>query len=156
MTRAILLRSLLFALLWWALAEGQLANWGLGLLAVLAALATSLRLLPPAARGISLPGLLGYLAFFTGKSLLGGLQVSLLALRGRQALRPAILEWRLTLPPGAPRVLMLNTLGLMPGTVGVELSDARLRVHVIDERLSIPVEVRRLEAHIARLFGAHP
>lgn len=156
MTRAILLRSLLFALLWWVLVEGRLANWGLGLLAILAAVSASQHLLPPGSRRISLTGLLGYLAFFASQSLHGGLQVSLLALRGRQALQPAIVEWRLALPPGAPRVLMLNTLGLMPGTVGVELSDERLRLHVIDERLSIQAEVGALEAHIARLFGARP
>lgn len=153
MTRAILLRSLLFALLWWVLVEGRLASWGLGVLAILAAVWTSLRLLPPGPRRISLAGLLGYLAFFTRNSLHGGLQVSLLALRGRRALQPAILEWTLALPPGAPRVLMLNTLGLMPGTVGVELRDERLRVHVIDERLAIHAEVEALESHIARMFG---
>lgn len=155
MPRAILYRGLLLALLWWVLSEGRADSWALGAPAVLAALWVSLHLLPPPRR-ISAGGLLGYLAFFLGNSLRGGLQVSLLALRGRAALEPAILEWRLKLPEGLPRVLMLNTLGLMPGTVGVELDDARLRVHVIDRRLPIAAEVAALERHIARIFGACP
>ncbi|MNF05208.1 hypothetical protein D3C80_2048860 [compost metagenome] len=50
-------------------------------------------------------------------------------------------------------MLLLNTLGLMPGTLGVELTDDRLRIHVLDERLPILAEVKVLEAHIARMFG---
>lgn len=154
MLGVILYRGLLLALLWGILVEGNPANWGLGLAAVLAALGASLYLLPPAAPRLRIVGLLGYLAFFVRNSLQGGLQVSLLALRGRDALQPAILEWRLELPPGLPRVLMLNTLGLMPGTVGVELDDERLHVHVIDARLPIADEVAALQARIARIFGA--
>jgi len=153
MIRAIIQRSLLFALLWWVLAEGRPDSWGLGVLAVCAALWASLRLLPAGSRRISLAGLLGYLAFFVWNSVRGGAQVAWMALRGRQVLQPAILEWKLALPPGAPSVLLLNTLGLMPGTLGVELTDDRLRVHVIDERLPILAEVAVLEAHIARMFG---
>ncbi|HEY6612200.1 MAG TPA: Na+/H+ antiporter subunit E [Pseudomonas sp.] len=153
MIRALVQRSLLFALLWWVLVAGRADSWGLGVLAVLAALWASLRLLPPGSRRISLAGLLGYLAFFIWNSVRGGAQVSWMALRGRQTLQPAILEWTLGLPPGAPSVLLLNTLGLMPGTLGVELTDDRLRIHVVDERLPILAEVKVLEAHIARMFG---
>lgn len=153
MIRASIQRSLLFALLWWVLVEGRADSWGLGVLAVLAALWASLRLLPPGSRRISLAGLLGYLAFFVWNSARGGAQVSWMALRGRNTLQPAILEWQLGLPPGAPSVLLLNTLGLMPGTLGVELTDDRLRIHVVDERLLILDEIKVLEAHIARIFG---
>ncbi len=156
MRRALLQRSLLLALLWWVLVEGRGDSWGLGLLAVGAALWTSLWLLPPATRRLSLRGLLGYLAFFVGYSVHGGLQVSWMALRGRRSLQPAILQWKLALPPGAPRILLLNTLGLMPGTLGVELVDDCLRVHVLDERLSNLAVARVLETHIARLFGVGP
>jgi hypothetical protein len=41
----------------------------------------------------------------------------------------------------------------MPGTVGVRLDDARLRLHVLDARLPVAEEARKLETLIARLFG---
>jgi len=153
MIRAIVQRSLLFALLWWVLTEGRWDAWLLGVPAVCGALWASLRLLPPGPRRLSLTGLLGFLAFFLLNSARGGAQVAWMAVRGRQALQPAILEWTLGLPSGAPSVLLLNTLGLMPGTLGVELTDDRLRIHVLDERLPILAEMAVLEAHIARMFG---
>ena len=54
---------------------------------------------------------------------------------------------------GGARVLLLNTLGLMPGTVAVDMDDAGLRLHVLDERLPVVAETRALEAAITRLFG---
>jgi multicomponent Na+:H+ antiporter subunit E len=94
-----------------------------------------------------------FIAFFLWNSIRGGLQVARLALRPRLDLAPMMLELSLALPPGAARVLMLNTLGLMPGTVGVRMDDARLRLHVLDARLPVAEEARKLETLIARLFG---
>ncbi len=76
-----------------------------------------------------------------------------MALRPRPDLRPEFLELELALPVGSPRVLMLNTLGLMPGTLGVRLDGNRLKLHVLDKRLPVAAAARELEAHIARLFG---
>jgi multicomponent Na+:H+ antiporter subunit E len=154
MMRAALQRGLLFALLWWIAAEGRQDAWGAGLAAVAAATGASLVLLPPGQTGISALGLLGFLGFFVLQSAKGGTQVAMLALRPRIDLRPTVIELSLTLPPGLPRVLMAAVLGLMPGTVGVRLSGDRLRVHVLDERLSVAAETVALEAHIARMFGS--
>lgn len=154
MIAAILFRGLAFALLWWVLAEGRADAWGLGVAAALAATLASLWLLPPGGRRIGALPLLRFVLFFLWNSLRGGLQVALMALRRRPGLRPAIVEISLALPPGAPRLLLLNALTLMPGTLGVRLSDdGRLRVHVLDARLPLAAEAGALEAHIARLFG---
>ena len=156
MMRAALQRGLLFALLWWISVEGRQDAWGMGLLAVLAASAASLALLPPGKNRIAPGAVLGFLGFFVWQSAKGGMQVAAIALRPRLDLRPAMIELSLTLPPGLPRVLMAGVLGLMPGTVGVRLAGARLRVHVLDERLPVAAGMRRLEAHIARMFGVPP
>lgn len=149
-------RGLLFALFWWVLAEGRLEGWGLGLVAIVAALAASLALSPPRRCGFSSIGLLGFLGFFLLRSAQGGAQVAVLALRPGLALRPTLLELPLSLPPGAPRTLMINAIGLMPGTVAVRITDDRLQVHALDERMPIAAEARALERCIARLFGAPP
>ncbi|MDP2171212.1 MAG: Na+/H+ antiporter subunit E [Rhodocyclaceae bacterium] len=153
-TATLALRAGLFALLWWILAEGRLDAWWLGAVGVAAATWASLRLAPPGALNIRVVPLLRFLAFFVWNSLRGGAQVAFMALRPRPDLAPALLELELVLPPGTPRVLMLNTLGLMPGTLGVRLDAATLRLHVLDARLPVAAEARALEAHIARLFGA--
>lgn len=151
---AALRRVSLFAFLWWVLAEGRWEAWGLGAVAVAAATWASLHLQPPSRRHFSLIGFLGFAGFFLWNSLRGGAQVAWMALRLRPDLRPALLELELALPAGAPRVLMLSTLGLMPGTLGVSLDNDRLKLHVLDERLPVAAQARVLEAHIARLFGA--
>lgn len=153
MTVALVRRGILFALLWWVLAEGSRDGWLLGAIAVAAASWASLRLLPPHVPGVLLTRLPGFLAFFVWNSLRGGVQVAWLALRSRAKLRPAILELVLELPPGAPRILMVGTLGLMPGTLGVRLQDDRLQLHVLDTGLPVAAEAAALQAHIARLFG---
>jgi multicomponent Na+:H+ antiporter subunit E len=153
MIRPILARGLAFVVLWWILAEGRLDGWLLGGVAVAAATWSSIKLQPPGKQPIRLAGLIGFLRFFVWNSLRGGMQVAGMALRGRAALRPGIIELRVTLPPGGGRILLVNTLGLMPGTLGVDLDDTNLRLHVLDDSQPIVAETRALEASIAGLFG---
>lgn len=152
--RILWLRVLLFACLWWILTEGRLDGWLLGGVAVIAATWASVALWPSAAHGVRLTALPGFLAFFLINSVRGGWQVALMALRGRRALQPAFLELPLNLPAGAPQILLTTVLGLMPGTVGIELADDRLRLHVLHQDLPVVAEARALERRIAALFGA--
>lgn len=149
----ILRRGILLALLWWVLAEGRTDAWGVGAASVLLALLASLHLAPPGSIRLSLTGLLGFAGFFLMQSLRGGAQVALRALRPRMDLAPAMVELAVTLPAGLPRVLLVNTLNLLPGTVGVGLEGDRLRLHVLDARLPIAEEVRAVEARIARMLS---
>lgn len=151
--KSALTRALLFAVLWWLLAEGRVDGWPMGGLAVVAATWASLVLTPPAAQGLRLAALPGFLAYFLFNSVRGGWQVAGMARRGRQALRPALLELPLNLPAGAPRILLTYALSLMPGTVGVELVDDRLRLHVLHQDLPVVREAQALERRIAALFG---
>ena len=152
--KAMVLRSSLFALFWWVLAEGRQDGWMLGAVAVALATWISLKLLPPAAFPLRLARLPGFVAFFVLNSVRGGLQVAGMAWRGPASLQPALIELPLGLPPGAPRILLVNALSLMPGTLGVEMSDTLLRLHVLDRRLPVLDEARALEARIAHLFGS--
>lgn len=150
--RAILRRGLFFALLWWVLAQGRTDSWGLGLISVALALGASLWLSPPGQGRFSITGLLRFSGFFLIKSVKGGIQVAIMALRPRLDLAPAMVELPITLPAGPARVLLINTLNLLPGTLSVGLDHDLLRLHVLDARLPIEAGVRAAEAHIARLF----
>lgn len=152
--RAILLRTAVFSALWRVLAEGRDDGWALGLVAVALATWTSLVVLPPRERSLSPVGILRFIGFFIHHSLRGGIQVGAMALRGRSALHPAVQEMTVTLPPGDARILLVNALGLMPGTLGVEQAGETLRLHVLDERLPVLAEARALEAVIGHIFGA--
>jgi len=151
--RSIFLRGLLFVVLWWILADGRHDGWLLGGIAVAAATWTSLKLQPPARQIIRLAGLVAFLRFFVWHSLRGGMQVAGMALRGRASLKPGIIELRVTLPSGGARILLVNSVGLMPGTLSVDLDDNNLRLHVLDDCQPVVAETRALEASIANLFG---
>lgn len=151
--RAFFLRAAVFALLWWALAEGRMGNWGVGAVSILLAAAVSLILSPPAPGGLAWRRLPGFAWFFLRESFRGGLQVALLAFRPMDRLAPALQELPLHLPPGPQRVLLVNTLNLLPGTLGVELEKETLHLHVLDARQPIADEVGALQARIARLYG---
>lgn len=146
-------RLLLFSGLWWLLSEGRNEGWLLGSIAVVAATWASLELWPTAAPFPRLAALPGFLLYFLVNSLRGGIQVAVMALRGKSALMPGFVDLALSLPAGAPQILLTYTLGLMPGTVGVELANGRLRVHTLDVRLPVASEARALERRIAALFG---
>ncbi len=151
--RAFLWRGTLFALLWWALTDGRPGSWAVGSVAVAFASAASLRLLPPVPTHVSRIGLLRFLVFFVHQSLRGGVQVAWFALRPRLALSPAIHEVGLRLPAGISRVLLANTMSLLPGTLSVELQGDRLCLHVLDASAPTETEVRTAETRLAQMLG---
>lgn len=152
-SRLWLIRVPLFAALWWVLAEGETRAWGVGVATVLAATAASVWLWPPSRAHLSPVGLLAFLAFFAQQSLRGGCTVALLALRPRLRLRPGLRVLPLRLPPGAGRVLLADTLSLLPGTVSAGLCDDELHLHVLDQALVDDADLRAAETRVARLFG---
>ena len=64
-----------------------------------------------------------------------------------------MLDLPIALPPGSARVMLVNTLALLPGTLSVRIEGDRLRLHVLDRRLPIVEELRAVEAAIARIQG---
>ncbi|MDK9719025.1 MAG: Na+/H+ antiporter subunit E [Trichlorobacter sp.] len=156
MIGCLLRRTVGFALVWWVATEGNFTAWPLAVIAVAVTVAVSLRLLPPGSTpGLSLSGMAGFVGYFFRQSIRGGFQVSRLALQRQLQLRPAILELPVTLPTGLPRLLLIATLGLMPGTLGVRLEDDLLYLHVLDTGLPVVEETAQLSGHIARMLGVN-
>ena len=156
MIAAILSRGLVFALIWWALAEGRADSWGVGGISVALAVTASLALSPAGRMRLSPRELLGFIGFFLIQSVRGGVQVAARALRPRMDLAPALLDLHVGLPEGIGRVLLVNVLNLLPGTLSVRVEGDRLRLHVLDARLPTAEEVRDVEVRIARLLGHAP
>ncbi|MEE4661409.1 MAG: Na+/H+ antiporter subunit E [Halieaceae bacterium] len=145
-------RAAVYALLWGVLTGFQPDSWLLGGPAVLLATWLSLALLPPVAfRPLPVPGLLAY---FTWHSVLGAVDVARRALAPRLQIAPTLISYKTSLPAGLPRVLFLNTISLTPGTLGADLQDDMLFVHVIDAAGDHDTALAGLEARLMQVFPA--
>lgn len=147
-------RTLVFALVWWILTEGNAQSWGIGIPAVLLAVITSMALLPPVP--LVWRELPGFALFFFWRSLRGGADVAWRALHPSMPIAPAVIDHRLGLPPGLPRVLMVNIVSLLPGTLSAALEGSMLKVHVLDSRGDFLTEITSVENRVARLCGMLP
>ncbi|MDZ7750078.1 MAG: Na+/H+ antiporter subunit E [Gammaproteobacteria bacterium] len=144
-------RSVPFAIIWWALTAGAPASWWVGAPAVLLAAVASAALMPPVP--LVWRELLTFVPFFLKRSLLGGFDVARRALTPRLPIAPAIIDYPLRLPAGLARVMLANTISLLPGTLGAGMDGDRLKVHVLDGRQDSMREIADVEQAIARLFG---
>ena len=152
--RVLIVRTLLFAALWWILSEGEWRAAWLAALVVGAAVAASLAMWPARGGGVSPAGVAPFVAFFLWQSLRGGCQVAALALRPRLRLCPCVWLLPLRLAPGAGRILLADTMSLLPGTLSVGLEGDNLRLHVLDRALFAEADLRAAEARVAHLLGA--
>jgi multicomponent Na+:H+ antiporter subunit E len=144
----------LLALLWWALVGDDPGSWYFGVPAIAVAVAVGLAL---SSKEIHHPvsplGALRFIPFFLRDSLSGGVDVALRALRPNMPLVPDLLEYDLRVPEGAPRILVENTLSLLPGTLTADVRGRRLYVHTLVEASYVLDELRELEERVADVFG---
>ena len=87
------------------------------------------------------------------RSLLGGVDVAWRAFHPSMPIAPEIIEYPLRLPPGLPRVFMMNTVNLLPGTLSATLERSVLKVHVLVRQKAYLPELKAVEHSVARLFG---
>lgn len=94
--------------------------------------------------------------YFLWASLAGGLDVAWRALQRRPAIHPTWLCYRLSLPRGQPRTLMVSMLSLLPGTLSADLRDDDiLLVHALDgsDEAATREGIARLEQELAWFFS---
>jgi multicomponent Na+:H+ antiporter subunit E len=72
--------------------------------------------------------------FFLRQLIVSAIQVAMLVLRPRLALRPAIIRYPLTVPSDAEIALLANMITLTPGTLSIDVSPDRkwLYIHCLD------------------------
>jgi multicomponent Na+:H+ antiporter subunit E len=150
-SRVVLTRTLLFALVWWALSDGSAQSWWVGAPAVALAVITSVALLAPVP--LVWWQLLKFVPVFLWRSLQGGADVAWRALDPRLPIAPRMIDYPLRLPSGLPRVMLVNIMSLLPGTLSAELHGQVLKVHVLDGRGDVLPELEALERSVARISG---
>ena len=68
-------------------------------------------------------------------------------------LRPGYRRHSLALPAGAPRLLFLNTVTLLPGTLSAEVAGDAVIVHMLDTSADLAADLTALKARVAALFA---
>jgi multicomponent Na+:H+ antiporter subunit E len=157
--RAILVRTMLAGLTWWAFTEGDLRSPGLAVLVVVAAVASSLPLVRPDERHdrrISIAGLVRFVPYFLAVSFVGAVDVARRAVLPGPPTRPGFLDHPLRLPPGPGRLLVVFVVSLMPGILSAELGETHLRVHALDTEQDTDDAIAGLEVRIADLLDLQP
>jgi len=145
--------TLLLAGLWWLLVQGRLDAWLVGLPAVVLAALASNRLSGHHTPRLSLAALPGFVALFLHESVRGGLDVALRTLGPRLHIAPGFHRYRLHISHPPARVLLINCIGLLPGTLAAGLDGDHAELHLLDTGDNPDRQLLRLEQAIARLFG---
>lgn len=142
----------LYLLLWCILTGADRHSWFIGGLTVGLALLVSMTIpAPQTTPRFSAAGLLHFIPYFLLQSLSGGIDVARRAFSPRLPLDPALVHYRLQLPPGNARIFLLNTVSLLPGTLSADLIDDTLTVHLLDHQRD--PHLHQLEQRVAGLFG---
>lgn len=153
MLMTIVWRLLAFSGLWLILAGWDPASWIIGLPSVLLAAWLHDRL----SRDTRAPSpwrILGFLGFFLVESARAGLDVTRRVLRPRMRIAPGFQTYRTRLADPAARVLFLDSISLLPGTLSADFVDReQVRVHALDATLDLEPELADLERRVGRLFG---
>lgn len=151
---AVGLRIVLFASVWVVLAGADPADWPGMLLAVVAATATSLALLPPTTVRVRPLALLRLAARFARQSLLGGIDVGWRALHPRRPMRPGLRVHASRLPPGTARNVLRAFASAVPGVLPCGETEAgALIVHCLDDSEAVDGVLAADEALFCRLIG---
>jgi multicomponent Na+:H+ antiporter subunit E len=143
----------LFAGLWWLITQGRPEAWLIGVPAAVLAAYTSTRLGAPARPRLDLRGLPAFAALFLRESVHGGLDVAYRTLQPQLRIAPGFHRYRLHTRHPAARVLLVNCIGLLPGTLAASLDGDHAELHLLDASQDPAAQLHRLERAICRLFG---
>ncbi len=144
--------ALILAALWWVLTGGSTHSWLFGAPLVLICAIAGQLFSSSSHVHYSLVGIFQFVPFFIWASLRGGINAAVLVASRTLDVRPLTVEYVTTLPPGPPTAVFAGTIGLMPGTLAVEIVRNRLEVHVLDESIPVLSELQALERRLAAVF----
>ncbi len=148
---ATVARATGFLALWLVLAGADTADLPAAAVAVAAATWASLRLLPPGEWHPSPVALLRLLLRLPPQAVVAGIDLAWRALDSDMELRPGVMRFRPTLPPGTARDAFCTHTGLLPGTLpaGTDKSGALL-IHCVDVGLPVAAQLAAEEALFVR------
>lgn len=142
------------ALLWWIVSAGDSGSWIVGVPVIVACGVWAATLVPSDGVRIAPVAVARFVPFFIWRSVVGGLDVARRAMDPRRLrISPDLVSYRMHLPAHGPaRVVFVNVLSLLPGTLAADLSGDIVRLHTLNQPVDV-AGLRRLEAHVARMLG---
>jgi multicomponent Na+:H+ antiporter subunit E len=157
-TRALAISSIaariaILAGLWWLIVQGQPDAWLVGAPAVALAALASVRFGGDALPRLSLAGLFAFITLFLRESVRGGIDVARRTLGPGLRIEPGFHRYRLHISDPAARVLLINSIGLLPGTLAADLDSDHAELHLLDTGMNPDRQLLQLEQAVARLFG---
>jgi multicomponent Na+:H+ antiporter subunit E len=86
------------------------------------------------------------------ESIRGGVDVARRVFGSKVRVAPGFIGYRSRLHDPRARMLFVNSVSLVPGTLVVDLQDDRLQIHALDQSGDLTHELRRLERAIGRIY----
>lgn len=149
---SLLSRITLFAVLWWIIVQGSTDAWFIGLPAAILAAIASISLSSAALPRLSIIGLFRFIALFMAESIKGGIDVARRTLTPQMKIQPGFSRYRPTLEDAHARVLLINCISLLPGTLSSNIDGDYIELHQLDMRQDPVPQLQRIERAIADLF----
>jgi multicomponent Na+:H+ antiporter subunit E len=136
------------------LTGGGPADLVVGAVAALAAVWTSLHLLPPGTSRVRPSALVGLVLHFLWQSVVAGVDVAGRALHPRLPLHPGFVVYPVGLPPGPARNMFTSLMSLLPGSVPTgSVENGGLLIHCLDVEQPVARQLAAEEALFARVIG---
>ena len=152
-SRAILLRILIFALLWLALTGGAASAWIDGAVAAVAAGALSVGLYPVDRQGVQIWRAALFAPTLLARGFLGGLDVARRAIDPRMPVKPGWIRFRLGNLNDEANALLGGVISILPGTLSAGPQDRQMDVHVLNSSGFDLAELATEERRVLALFG---
>lgn len=143
-----MIRVTLFAVLWWIIVQGRPDAWLIGLPAVIVATIYSLKLSDPLLPKLSLSGAFVFILLFIRESISGGIDVARRTLSPKMMIEPGFDRYRLNIVDPCGRLIFINCISLLPGTLAADLDGEYVDLHVLDLRQDPLPQLQRIETAI--------
>ena len=148
----ILIRTTLFAGLWWIIVQGRADAWFIGLPAAAFAAMASMRLSNDDLPRLSVIGLFRFIFLFLSESFSGGIDVARRTLSPELRIQPGFSRYRPTLDDPRARVMFIICISLLPGTLSTNIDGDYVELHLLDVRQDPVSQLQRVEQAIANMF----
>lgn len=145
---------LAYSFIWYILSGAKPASWIVGVPAVLLSVGVTLFLSPRSYFALNPVGACIFIPYFIYLSIISGIDVMRRTLSADVRINPGILTYKTDLT-GVTRVMLANTISLLPGTLSADMHENEIRVHVLDVNTPVRENLQKLENRITRIFLRH-